>query len=49
MTFTQNSKLNTEQLKTAWYKCPHCEKKIIVVVSDEDNELEFFTEKEYKA
>ncbi len=39
--------IQVSDLKTAWHDCPHCKKKIIVVVSNSDNELELFTEKEY--
>jgi len=34
-------------LKSGWQPCPHCKKKIIVVVSDKDNEVELFSEKDY--
>lgn len=43
-----NENIDPMNLKTAWHNCPYCNNKVIVNVSDKDNELELVTDKDYE-
>ncbi len=38
---------DVSDFETAWHKCPYCKKKVIIVTSVKDKEVELFTEAEY--